>query len=288
MIGRRILFAAAFGLWCASACAALAETPLDATSANARYRLSASPALLIDSADPVSARAFLALMGADEGGLGAKPWSDLAAGAVQLRRETGETGQTLWYNPVFDTAFYVAWRHDADGWVATDAALILGETLRNTVISPSAGWMAWMRSDLPAAELEALARETIAAANATPNWSTLAIARDAQRTLALVRVDRAATGLQRLSRNAIANALDQIVRAGEADGPVQGALDRAGVRAYQTLRPVGAWEGQSGSTLALQAPDAPALTIFVQIPANGGAYRWASAFALASAPEATP
>ncbi|MBL8542253.1 MAG: hypothetical protein JNJ63_00455 [Hyphomonadaceae bacterium] len=266
--------------------AASAQARLDATAANARYLLSASPTLLISASDPVSARTFLAAMGPDDGGLGAQPWSDLIAGAVQLRRESGDSGQTLWYNPVFDAAFFVAWRRNADGWEATDAALILGEALRDTRLSPTLGWMAWMRSELPTAELEALARDTIAAANAAPDWAALAFGRDAQRTLALLRVDRAAAGLRRVPPAALSDALDQLVHRGDGDPGTQAALEQVGVRAYQTLRPIGAWEGPNGATVALQAPDAPALTILAQLPSDGGAYRFSPAFTLRPASEA--
>ncbi|MDX2236218.1 MAG: hypothetical protein NW203_01520 [Hyphomonadaceae bacterium] len=279
---RAVLFAAAL------MGAAHAEPALDAASANARYRLSASPVLLIDGADVDTANAFMRLMAADEGGLGAQPWSDLAAGAVQIRREAGETGQTLWYNPVFDAAYYVAWRREADGWVAADAALILGETLRNAALSPAAGWAEWMRSALPAADLEATARATLAAAEAAPDWAALARGRDVQKTLALVRVDRAGLGLRRAQQSAISDMLFEVTRLGGADPAVQAALERAGVRAFQTLRPVGAWPGPEGLTVALQAPDAPALTIFALIPDDGGARRYAVAYALAPAAEPTP
>ena len=247
--------------------------PLVAVAGAARYRLAASPGLLLATSPQPTALVFAGLMNGPGLLWGEQAWSDLVGGAVQLRRETGDLAQTIWFNPVYDSAVLVDWQRVDGAWIATAATAVLGETIRNDrSTSQQAGAPAWL--DAPggfARALEASSQVTLAALEGLPDWKVLAVSPALQRTAALMRVNRAAGSIGLLGdalprSRVIADALQRLAELapGEAglNEDVAEALDRAGARARMTLRAVAAWQRPDGWTVAFQSPDAPALTFF--------------------------
>ncbi len=245
--------------------------PLVAVAGAARYRLSASPGLLLATSPQPTALVFAGLMNGPGLLWGEQAWSDLVGGAVQQRRENGDRAQTIWFNPLYDSAVLVDWHRTEGEWIAVAASVVLGETIRSdSSIPEQAGATGWL--DAPggfARALEASSTATLAALERLPEWSVLAVSPALQRTVALMRVNRA-TGSTVLLRDAtprfqgIADALQRLAvlepTAAGLDEGVAEALDRAGARARRTLRAVAAWERPDGWTVAFQSPDAPALT----------------------------
>jgi hypothetical protein len=287
------------------------NVPLQAAAASARYLLSSSPGLLIRNAHPQTAQTFSALIAGEGLVWGENAWSDLAIGAVQLRRETDMTGETLWYSPLHDAGILVAWVKLDNEWVAEGAKVVLGETIRNSSRFPrELGSTLWLETDAGLAEaLEANTLETLRVANSLPAWSALVALPREQRSIALIRANRARGGIDlargpRRSGVPIGELLYRLTFASpeEADLPVgvQEALERAGTNARRTMAPLAAYQRSDGWSVAFQSPDAPALTFWahanqVQEPAGAAdlptrpfTLTFNYSFAFAAAQEVTP
>lgn len=263
--------------------------PLVAVAGAARYRLSASSDLLLEYLDEESRAAFARGLRVDrERPLGLL-WSQLMAGAVQVRRETGDSAETVWFNPALDVGILTRWARRPEGWRATSVTPVLGERLRGEpvtdVVTP--GW-AKREGDLASA-LEAAGEATFAAAERA-NWQPLFDPGENDVTAAVARLMVARDAI-RVMEDApgyrLNLALFRRVMSGADDGatlpaPVAASLANFGATARRSLRPVSALRYGEGWILVLQSPDAPAVSWLVHFtdPAPGAAAR-PQAFAVA-------
>ncbi len=252
---------------------ALAQADLLAAHAGkARYALAGSERLFLDIQDPSSRAVFEAALGPDYGLIGGF-WSDLMAGAVQLRRESGDSAETLWFNPLFDVGLATRWQRGPGEWRAIAASPVTGEALRGEPSNMVVQWDA--NADLKSA-VEAKARASWAA-GAHGGWLDRNL-RDAG-TAAVIRVLAARASLDRMQTStgyaqALADVSKSLVSGDEAALPpsVRRALQLTGIQARRTLRAVSAYRRPDGWTLALQSPDAPRAAWLVDFadPAPGG------------------
>jgi hypothetical protein len=258
---RRLLlpFAALAALLPANAPTAALAGPLVADAGMARYALAADQQYLFEWLDPASAAVLADALGGENAALG-HYWSTLMAGAVQMRREDAEAGETLWFNPLFDAGLAIAWEPSSTGWVAVAAVPVTGEMLRGEPFSALPVSYAGSIKD----EAEARARATWAAAAAGP-W----VANDATSAglVVLSRVMDGQDGLDGLRASEGYETAGMMVRellAGTDDralaAPLRDALALMGPDARLSLRPVAGWRRADGWTMALQSPDAPMLT----------------------------
>jgi hypothetical protein len=99
---------------------------LSQTARLARYGLEADSEQLLARFDPQSRTLLRRALGAGDTDLRRQ----VIAGAVQVRHEVGVTGQTLWFNPVFDAGLLLVWRRVGPSWTVTDARWVLGREIR--------------------------------------------------------------------------------------------------------------------------------------------------------------
>lgn len=264
------------------AAAPAAPPPLAAVAGAARYRLSASSDLLLEYLDEDSRAAFARGLRVDrERPLGLL-WSQLMAGAVQIRRESGDTAETLWFNPVLDVGILARWTRGPAGWRAAAVAPVLGERLRGEAVSDLAtpGWLAG--SGDPAESLHSAGEASFAAAEAA-TWAPLFDVSEADLTAAVARLMIARGAMRRmeeapgygLSVAALRQALSGATETSTLPAPLAASLRTFGATARRTLRPVTAIRHPDGWTLVLQSPDAPAVSWLVGFadPAPGGTAR---------------
>ena len=266
-----------------------ADVPLAAVAGAARYRLSASSDLLLQGLDPDSSAVFAERLMVDrERPLGLL-WTQLAAGALQVRRESGGSADTLWFNPALDAGLLVRWTRVGGGWRAVAVAPFLGETLRGEAARDVAT-PPWAQTDGDLARsLDEAARRSFAAA-ARVDWNPLFDAGAREELAVLARLAHARDALgdadlapgyagiaARLRRLLI---VDDPGAAGLPDA-VRSGLARLGSTARQSLRPVGALRRPDGWTVIVQSPDAPAIAWLVHF-ADPRAGQWAAVAAIAA------
>lgn len=239
----------------------------------ARYALAADQGRFLDWLDPASREVFARAMGGDHGGLGAS-WSQLMAGAVQLRREDADLAETLWFNPLFDAGLAARWEKRGDAWVAIAAVPVTGERLRGEPLSLepvhyTGGSIRQQAEALAARTWRVAAGADWLGADATDNG-----------TAVLARVGAARSGLDGLRIAPGYDTAGAMVRAALVTGDesrlppeVRVALGRMGSAARLSLRPVAGYRRTDGWTMALQSPDAPMLGWLVHFrdPAVAGA-----------------
>jgi hypothetical protein len=255
-----------------------AAPPLAAISGAARYRLSASPAMLIEGLDARSQAVFAEALGLADPGIGAL-WSQVMTGALQVRREAADSADTLWFNPVLDTGLVVRWVREGEGWTAIAAAPVLGETLRGEAgfAAGAPGW-ATGAGNLGQA-LKAHSARSFAAADAG-SWNRLFEAAPASPVAAVVRPALASRALDRMTgTDGYEGSLRLLHRLLVTDDPAARRLPAAlaaslaefGEAARLTLRPVTALRRADGWTVVLQSPDAPAVAWLAHFtdPATG-------------------
>lgn len=232
--------------------------PLVADAGMARYALAADQQYLFEWLAPASAEVLAQAMGGRNAALG-HYWSTLMAGAVQLRRENAEAGETLWFNPLFDAGLAVRWEPSGSGWVATNAIPVTGEMLRGEAFSAlPVSFVSSIK-----AETEARARATWNAAEAGP-WvahdatsaglAVLGRVMDAQDGLDAMRASDGYAAAGVMLRGLLTTTDDRGLAA-----PLRAALEMMGPDARLSLRPVAGWRRDDGWTMALQSPDAPML-----------------------------
>ncbi|MCX7864844.1 MAG: hypothetical protein N2423_07405 [Novosphingobium sp.] len=272
---RRLVASLALLLACLAPGPAHAQNaPLVAVSGTARYALAADGAAFLEATDPVTRATLQQALGWDDS-LFAELWSQIMAGAIQLRREFGEDAETLWFNPLFDAGLAIAWRLEPDGWQAVAAVPVTGEQLRGEAFGITPG--TWRGSAIKPL-IEARARASWQGA-AERTWIGL-IARDAG-TTAMLRAHAAERSLDEMRlapgyQGAVFSAWQGLVTGDEATLPegVRRGLAITGLNARMTLRPVAAFQRPDGWTLAMQSPDAPRLVWlahFTDPPPGGSA-----------------
>ena len=255
--------------WTAPASAS--DAPLAVETGLARYALAADEGLFLDTRDPQSRAVFEAALGGDHAVLG-DLWSLLMVGAVQVRHETGDTAETLWFNPLFDAGLATRWRHTEAGWQAVASSPVTGEALRGQPIVRTP--VNWGTSGSLKSAVETRARASWTA-SAGGGW----LDRDLTNagTAALTRAMAARQSLNRLRgapgyEDAAQRVRQALVTGSDADLPasVRRGLIVMGQHARLTLRPVAGYHHPDGWTLALQSPDAPRLAWLVHFADPAG------------------
>lgn len=249
------------------------DAPLVAVSGTTRYALAAGGTAFLEATDPVTRATLQQALGGEDP-LFADLWSQIMAGAIQLRREYGEEAETLWFNPLFDAGLAIAWQQGQSGWQAIAAVPVTGEQLRGESFAITLG--TW-RGDALIPLIEERARASWQRAEER-SWIGL-IAEDAG-TTALLRAYAAERSLDEMRiapgyQGAVFDAWQALVTGDEARLPegVRRGLAATGLSARMTLRPVAAFQRPDGWTLAMQSPDAPRLVWLAHFtdPQPGGA-----------------
>jgi hypothetical protein len=198
------------------------------------------------------------------------------SGALQVRHQAGDEGETLWFNPVFDAGLLIHWRRTRSAWDAVSTQWLLGREIRGD--DPGA------HAPLPiqvvdvgsfGAAFPAVATATLERA-AAPQWQVpRAAARDDTEIRA--RFSAAATALRAMRKAPgyehsveVAHAL---LARHDPSGPrpsdaLAAALNRLGSTALSTEQPVSAFRGSEGWSLVLQSPLAPGVVCFVRFKDN--------------------
>ena len=232
----------------------------------ARYRLAANVVLLLAGLDPDSRPVLAgALRPGDDRSRDAL-WAQLMTGAVQVVRTDGDRAVSVWFNPLFDGGLVVEWRFAHEEWSAVRAAFVLGKDLRGP--------------DMPARRFDDAAVATLRAAAAMP-LDAPPEDTDAAATLA-ARISAADLSLSQIYatpgyRYARLAARRVLAFSDPSTLPARPELKRAltllGPDARAALRPVLAYRRSGGWTLAMQTPNAPAVTLFAHFrdPSPGAA-----------------
>ena len=260
---------------------------LSRTAGLARISLTVGVERFLNDLDPQSravARGAFAL-----GHHRSAPWPVLMRGALQVRRQSGPVGETLWFNPVFDAGLLLRWRYDPAGWRVTDAWWVLGADIRHDEPETGRGLV------LPIGEIDpapANGRAPMAVDDAAPHYafdhSVFALVADAdwappaasdeRRIEAARRVWGAVTAMQAFDvatgtgagRTRALNylmdaAVDPAATMTPATLRVLRGLDRS-IRA--SMYPVSAFHRADGRwRLVMQSIDAPAVAIAVTLDA---------------------
>ena len=272
-------------LWSAVAASSLVQPPeqlpVAAVAGAARYRASASLSLLAGELDAASRQAFIRGLAPSATPSAARVWSDVLAGAMQLRREQGGDAQTLWYSPAADLGLLIRWRRTPAGWQAAEVVPILGARLRGEVPAAAMPWLSASDGDLGQALSRSAAR-SFAAAD-TGDWARLATLARADAALVAQRLAAIASAQAALrSTSSGRAAIDGVLaEAGGLGAPAsdgarafRASMTRVGERAARSLRPVLAIRRPDGWSLVLQSPDVPALAWLAHFgdPAPGTAF----------------
>jgi len=203
-------------------------------------------------------------------------WPQVMAGALQVRHESGDDGETLWFNPVFDAGLLIHWRRLSGAWTAVDARWVLGSQIRNEPSSATSlpigdADSKWRPDQLAETALRVFQTASAAgwAAPAKAPASTTEVLRRAKAAATSLAAFRSAEGLGEWAARRIL--VHEDPRSPDLDANLARALARFGPDARASLRAISAYHQGSGRwTLVLQSPDAPAVAWFVHFDQQSG------------------
>jgi hypothetical protein len=247
----------------------LVRASLQIEAASARYRFTDTTALFLKGFDAEGGRVLESAVRVPEGESKDTFWPDLMAGALQMRHQSGDSGLTLWFNPVFDAGLLVQWKRGAEQWQPEAAWWVLGEDIRKT--APAKGEPNSIAAANPAT-LALKNGEAVFRLVSAPGWRPPQRSESAER-IVRERVRAARTALANLqsteSGRTVFSAARRLMTLGEpvnlAGKPkMKAVLVALGPDVCQRMRVVSASQaGPQSWTLALESPDAPSLAIFV-------------------------
>ncbi len=258
------------------------QTALVAAAGSARFELAASPAAFLAGEDATSRATFESVLRNDSGVRGTAAWQAFFAGALQVRHQHADEGETLWFNPVFDSGLLLRWHWGQGTWSAVSARWLLGRQIRSD--APGT----WVPLPIQAVDpsrfngsFTTLASKTLAYA-AAADWPAPASvpAGGAELNARLMAAQDALAKMQstRGYQGSWADAhhlLTRSVIAGPRPGPrLTRILDGLGTLTCGSLRPVSAYRrGSEGWTLVLQSPLSPGIAVLVDFldPRRGAA-----------------
>jgi hypothetical protein len=242
---------------------------LQIEAASARYRLTDTTTSFLKGFDGDAGRALQSAVGAPKGAHDDAFWSDLIAGALQVRQQNGNTGRTLWFNPIFDVGLVIEWKLGAGQWQPEAAWWVLGEDIRNDAAVNGA---AKSGGDADPATLALQNGESVFRVAIEPDWRAPE-ASEKTKKIVCERVAAARASLKNLQASKGGStaywAARRLVTLGEpsalAEGPkVRPALAALGLDARERIRVVSASStGSHAWALALQSPDTPSLAVFI-------------------------
>lgn len=242
---------------------------LQIEAASARYRLTDTSTLFLKGFDGDGSSALQSVLSLRKGEPQDTFWSDLMAGALQVRHQNGNTGQTLWFNPIFDAGLVIEWKLEPGQWQPEAAWWVLGQDIRNSAAAKAEA------KNTTAADPGALALqdgETVFRLANAPDWHPPQRSEAAER-IVRERVASARASLEKLQSSkggsSVYWAARRLVTLGQpsaaAQGPkVKSALAALGPDARARVRVVSATPtGAHGWMLAMQSPDSPSLAVFI-------------------------
>ena len=252
----------------------LVRASLQIEAASARYRFTDTTALFLKGFDTEGGRVLESAVRvpageSPEGESKDTFWPDLMAGALQVRQQSGDSGLTLWFNPVFDAGLVIQWKRGAERWQPEAAWWVLGEDIRKS--APAKGEPKSIAVVNPAI-LALQNGEEVFRLTSAPGWRPPQRSESAERIIR-ERVRAARTALASLqsteSGGAVLSAARRLLTLGEpanlAGKPkMKAVLAALGPDVRERVRVVSAFQaGPHEWTLALVSPDAPSLAIFV-------------------------
>jgi hypothetical protein len=242
---------------------------LQIEAASARYRLTDNTTLFLKGFNAEAGKVLQSALSAPKSGRDDAFWSDMMAGALQVRHQSGNTGETLWFNPIFDAGLAVQWKLDAGQWQPQAAWWVLGQDIRTGATANGTS-----KDPAPAdpASLALQDGEAVFRIAGAPEWRAPAQSQEADKIIR-ERVTAARASLKKLqstkggstvywaSRELVTLGLSQ----GAANGPkVKPVLSAPGVDAYERMRVVSASAISAHAwMLTMQSPDSPSLAIFI-------------------------
>ena len=242
---------------------------LQIEAASARYRLTDTTTLFLKGFDADAGKAVRTALSVPKEAHEDAFWADLIAGALQVRHQSGSTGETLWFNPIFDAGLVIEWKLEAGQWEPEAAWWVLGQDIRNGVATKGDAQTSGAadRSSLALQSGEAVFR--IASG---PDWRAPRTSQNAKQ-IVVERVNAARASLEKLQAtkggSAVYWAARRLLTLGQpfaaANGPkVKPTLAALGPDARARIRVVSASKMSShGWALVMQSPDAPSLAIFI-------------------------
>jgi hypothetical protein len=244
---------------------------LQIEAASARYLLTDNAAIFLKGFDSEGSKAFETALSVPkgEGPAAGKFWSDLMAGALQVRHQKGTAGETLWFNPIFDAGLVVEWKLGAGQWEPDAAWWVLGEDIRN---GGAAKVDVKSAADADAVALAQQNGEAVFRIAGAADWHAPQASANAER-IAAERVKAARASLEKLEGSkggsAVVRAAGELLVLGQpraaANGPkVKPVLAAMGLDARSRMRVVSASKtGAHAWVVAMQSPDSPALAVFI-------------------------
>jgi hypothetical protein len=252
----------------------LVRASLQIEAASARYRFTDTTALFLKGFDAEGGRVLESAVRVPEG---ESPegesedtfWPNLMAGALQVRQQSGDSGLTLWFNPVFDAGLVIQWKRGAERWQPEAAWWVLGEDIRKSAAAKGEPKSITVAN--PAILALQNGEEVYRLAGA-PGWRPPQRSESAER-IVRGRVRATRTALANLqsteSGGAVLSAARRLLTLGEpanlAGKPkMKAVLAALGPDVRERIRVVSAFQADPHEwILALESPDAPSLAIFV-------------------------
>lgn len=241
---------------------------LSAAAAIARLRLSASTERFLGGFNGASRTILTRAL--DSASVDPHAWPQVMAGAVQIRHQSEDEGETLWFNPVLDAGLVVQWRRAGSDWTVTNAWSVLGQSLRQDNGGRAAPLLIGnvdraVVSDQFATAARELARFT------APDWRAPVQTPAASADVASrVRAANNAITAMRQSpgyARAVIDAYELLSFSGPETEGIRPALKRtlAGIDpdVRLTLSPVTAFRIGTDWTLVMQSPVVPGIAWFV-------------------------
>ncbi len=243
--------------------AAVAPGDLIVTAGAARYSLSSGHSALA-MLDETSRGLFVRNLRLDDPAMAAL-WGRVLTGAVQIRHESGDAADTLWFNPLFDGGVAAHWTRVDGLWRAQAVEPVTGGALRGEAGPVTPHGLAWLNGggDMGKA-LAGAAQATFAAADKA-DWAAF-YTTPGNDLAAVMRAYEGNAGLYRMIETpGYAAALPLLDHLMISDDPAADKLPAAlqkdlavyGDTARRTLSPVAAYRRKDGWTVAMQSPDAP-------------------------------
>jgi hypothetical protein len=242
---------------------------LQIEAASARYRLTDTTTLFLKGFDADATKALQSALSVPKGEAVDKFWSDLIAGALQVRHQDGNAGETLWFNPVFDAGLVIEWKLGTGQWQPEAAWWVLGQDIRNDAAAKGE------TKTVAAADPASLAQqngEAVFRIAGAPDWRPPEPSEKAKK-IVCERVTAARASLEKLQATKGGSTVYWAARglltleqpSAAANGPqVKPVLTALGPDARERIRVVSATPtGTHAWVIAMQSPDSPSLAVFI-------------------------
>jgi hypothetical protein len=242
---------------------------LQIEAASARYRLTDTTTLFLKGFDAEGTKSLQSAVSVPKGTHDDAFWSDLIAGALQVRHQDGDSGQTLWFNPIFDAGLVIEWKLDTEQWQPEAAWWVLGQDIRNDAAAK--GETKTVAVTDPAS-VTLQNGETVFRIASAPDWRPPEPSEKGKK-IVCERVTAARASLEKLQATKGGSTVYWAARglltlgqpSAAANGPkVKPVLTALGPDARERIRVVSATPtGTHAWVIAMQSPDSPSLAVFI-------------------------